>query len=232
MAQIPLALKFERHASFESFVAGANLAAMEHVRSIAGGGRPESVWLAGPDGTGKTHLLAAGCRAAGDAGAGAMYLALDAGADPAVLVGLDAVDVLALDDLDRVAGLAAWEQALFAVFDARLQRGGLLLAATGRPQDCGFGLPDLVSRANATSIYRLAPLDDRELASAVTRQAELRGLDLDAAAASFLLQRLRRDLTELTAWLDRIDRVSLARQRRVTIPLLREIIAAADGEAG
>ena len=114
--------------------------------------------------------------------------------------------------------------------DARLQSGGLLIAAACAPRDCGFGLRDLESRAMAAAVYRLAALDDEELAIALTRHAAQRGLRLDEPAAAFLLQRVGRDLAGLTQWLDRIDRFGLASQRPVTIPLIREVIAAASRE--
>jgi len=224
MAQLPLELRLRRHTTLASFVAGANSLALEHVRAVAIGERTESVWLAGPVGTGKSHLLAAGCRAASDRGRRAMYLALEPDLDPGVLVDLDSVDLLALDDLHQVAGHSLWEAALFAIFNARLDRGGMLLAAAVAPKDCGFALPDLESRAAAAAVYRLVALDDADLLTALSAHARLRGLDLDDAAASYLLQRLGRDLGELTVWLDRIDRFALATQRRVTVPLLREVI--------
>lgn len=224
MAQLPLALGLKAHASFGSLVAGPNGAAIEHVKAIAAGQRAESVWLCGPDHTGKTHLLAAACRAAGAAGSRAMYLALGPNVDSALAADLDGLDLIALDDVHRVAGDPAWEAALFGVLDARLQRGGLILAADSAPRDCGFALPDLVSRAGAAAIYRLDFLDDDDLKAAVLRHADLRGLTLDESAASYLLQRVNRDLGELTGWLDRIDRYSLAAKRRITIPLLREVI--------
>ena len=128
------------------------------------------------------------------------------------------------------AGRADWESALFVTLDARLQSGGLLLAADFAPRDCGFGLRDLESRATAAAVYRLTALDDEELAIALTRHAAQRGLRIDEAAAAFLLQRVGRDLAEITTWLDRIDRFGLASQRPITIPLIREVIAAASRE--
>jgi DnaA family protein len=232
MGQIPLALRIERHASLGGFVAGTNTGALEHVRAIAGGGRAEAVWLTGPASTGKSHLLAGACRTATDAGLRAMYLALDPAADPALLHELDAVAVLALDDVHRVAGRSDWERALFMVLDARLQSGGLLLAAAHAPRECAFALPDLVSRAAAAVVYRLVPLQGEQLEIAVTRHAALRGFSLDESATNYLLQRVSRDLAELTAWLDRIDRFALARQRRITIPLLREVIEGSAREPG
>jgi DnaA family protein len=141
-----------------------------------------------------------------------------------------ALDLLAFDDVHRVAGNPAWETALFAALNARLHRGGLLLAADHGPRDCGFVLADLASRAAAASVYRLSPLDDESLQLAVVRHASMRGLELDDAAAAYLLQRVSRDLGELTGWLDRIDRFSLAAQRRITIPLLRQVIEASAPE--
>ena len=233
MGQIPLELRIEHHASLESFVPGTNAAALEHVRAIASGVRNEAVWLAGPSAVGKSHLLAGGCRAAAAAGLRSMYVALDPGLDPAMLRELDAVDVLALDDVHRAAGLPEWERALFVVLDARLHGpGGLLLAAEPVPRDAAFQLPDLVSRASAAAVYRLVALNDSDLATALERHARRLGFSIDEPAASFLLQRVSRDLGELTRWLKRIDRFALVQRRRITIPLLREVLAAAERESG
>lgn len=226
MGQLPLALQLGLRATFASFAGERNRAAKDHVRAVACGRRAESVWLAGPANTGKTHLLAAACRAADEAGRRPMYLPLDPAGDPGMLEALVAVDLVALDGLDLVAGHAAWEAALFAAVDARLASGGLLMAARRLPRECGFGLPDLVSRAGAAAVYRLSALDDEELLQAITGQAALRGLALDGAAASYLLQRVSRDIGDLTRWLDRIDRFALAAQRQITIPLLRRVLEA------
>jgi DnaA family protein len=228
MAQLPLALRLKERASFANFVAGDNQAALEHVRAIARGQRAESVWICGHAGTGKSHLLAAACREADEAGLRSMYLALRADADPAVLQGLEGVELLALDDIERVAGLAEWEAALFALIDARLLRGGLLAAARQPPRECGFALPDFVSRASAAVLYRLRELDDSDLLAALERQAAARGLELDIATADYLLQRVSRDLITLTDWLDRIDQFALASQRRITIPLVRRVLEEQD----
>jgi DnaA family protein len=224
MAQLPLALELKPHASFASLIAGPNGAAIEHVRRVAAGRRRESVWIFGAPHTGKSHLLAAACRAASDANLRPIYLPLDPAGDPGMLNQLDDVDVVALDDIHRVAGAPAWENALFTVFDARLQRGGLMVAAASAPRECGFGLADLASRAAASATYRLGFLGDEDLRTAVIGHAERRGLSLEPAEAAYLLQRVSRDLGELTACLDRIDRYSLAAQRKITIPLLREVI--------
>ena len=192
MAQLPLNLALADHARFATFVAGGSAAAVEHLRAVATGST-DTLWLWGPVGCGKTHLLQAACHAASAAGRRAMYVRLD-GADPALLSGLESVDLLALDDVQRVAGAAAWERALFVILNEFLpRRGGLLLAATASAAGCGFRLPDLASRAGGAVSYRLRPLEDAERVLALRLHAEARGLDLEPAAAEYLLKRVERE---------------------------------------
>jgi DnaA family protein len=221
LAQLPLALTLEDYASFETFVGAANAAAVEHVRSLASGGA-DTVWLWGAEGSGKSHLLQAACRAATAAERRAMYVALPA-ASPAILADLEHVDLLAIDDVHAIAGELAWERPLFVILNAFLERNGaLLLAARSPAARCGFRLADLESRGAGAVTYRLAPLADAERAEALRRHAAARGLELDAAAAEFLLKRVARDMTALTRWLAKLDRASLSAQRRLTIPFIRE----------
>ena len=225
MAQLPLALTLEDHASFETFVAGSNAAAVEHVRSVAVGDA-DTVWLWGAEGAGKSHLLQAACRAATAAGRRGMYVSLPA-AEPAILADLEHVDVLAIDDVHTIAGALDWEAPLFVILNAFLSRdGALLLAAHAPATQCGFRMRDLESRGAGAVTYRLAPLADEERATALRRHAAARGLELDAAAAEFLLKRVARDMTALTRWLARLDRASLSAQRRLTIPFIREQLGA------
>jgi len=226
LAQLPLALSLADHASFATFVSGSSVAAVEHVRSLAGG-RADTLWLWGADGSGKSHLLQAACRAATAAQRRAMYVSLPA-ASPAILADLDNIDLLAIDDLHAVAGDLAWEQPLFSILNAFLGRsGGLLLAASVPAGRCGFRLADLASRGAGAVTYRLAPLDDADRAVALRLHAAARGLELEPAAAEFLLKRVARDMPALTQWLARLDRASLSAQRRLTIPFIREQLARA-----
>ena len=224
MAQLPLALALADYASFETFVGGSNATAVEHVRSLAHGGT-DTVWLWGAQGAGKTHLLQAACREATAAGRRAMYVALPA-VSPEMLSGLEHIDVLAVDDVQTVAGDGAWEQSLFVILNAFSSRSGaLLLAASAPASQCGFRLADLKSRGAGAVTYRLAPLDDAERAQALRLHAAARGLALEAAAAEFLLARVARDMSALTSWLARLDRASLTAQRKLTIPFIRELMA-------
>ena len=224
--QMPLPLRLDKHALFTAFVAGGNAAALAHVAAVAERKRKDIVWLWGPASSGKTHLLQAACRAAHDKGAASMYVSLRDGSVHADgLLGVEQLGLLALDDMDAVAGNVEWEARLFSVFNEFQGRGGLLLAARNPPAAIPFRLGDLASRAAGAIVYRLQELDDAEQLAALLGHATRRGLELDVATARFLQGRVQRGMAELCEWLDRLDRASLAAQRRLTIPFVREILA-------
>ncbi|HEX7080113.1 MAG TPA: DnaA regulatory inactivator Hda [Gammaproteobacteria bacterium] len=229
--QLPLPLRLDDHAAFDTLVDGGNRTAFAHVRALAEAERGEVLWVWGPRGAGKSHLVQAACRAADQAGKRAMYLPLVGPEEigPDVLAGLDTLDFLALDGVERAAGRREWEAPLFAVLDAFQSRErALLMAAATAPAAAGFELRDLASRAAGAVVYRLQPLDERDQLEALARHARRRGFELDEAAARFLQARVPRDMEALCAWLRRLDAASLAAQRRITIPFIRASLRAAE----
>jgi DnaA family protein len=69
-------------------------------------------------------------------------------------------------------------------------------------------------------------LDDDGRREVLRLRARHRGVAFGDAAIDWLLRRAGRDLAGLTALLDRLDRASLAAQRRITVPFLREVLGA------
>lgn len=226
--QLPLDFAPAPSARFETFVGGPNQAAVDHAAALAAG-RGGALWLYGADGTGKSHLLQAACVAAAARGRRAMYVPLAAAdaAAPEALADLEALDLLALDDVERVAGDAAWERRLFAIFnDVAAGDTSLLLAARDAPRTLGFALPDLASRASGATVYRLRPLADQDRVHALVAHASARGFELEQAAAEYLLTRVARDMHALARWIERFDRASLAEGKRLTMRFVRDLINA------
>jgi DnaA-homolog protein len=227
VAQLPLALRFPPDQRFETYV-GAPEGALALLRALAHG-EPiaQRVYISGASGTGKTHVLLATCAEAQSVGLRAAYLPLAAaiGRMRDALHAYDRVDLLALDGLDAVAASREDEVALFDAHNRMQDAGGrLLYAARVAPDALDLGLPDLHSRLSHCARIALEPLDDAGRAEVLRLRAQRRGLQLDEAAIDWLLKRVDRDLGSLTALLDRLDRESLAAQRRITVPFLREIL--------
>lgn len=224
--QLPLALRYPADQRLDTFV-GAPAGALEQLTALATGEGGDWLYLAGPAGAGKTHLLLATCAAAEAAGLRAAYLPLVAAAGRMrdALEALEGNDVLALDGVDVAAGRRDDEVALFDVHNrARAAGTRIVYAARDNPDDLALVLPDVRSRLSQCSRLSLQPLDDDGRREVLRQRARRRGWVLEDAALEWLLKRVERDLVGLTALLDRLDRASLAAQRRITVPFLRQVL--------
>lgn len=229
--QLPLALRYPPDQRLETFVR-APAGTVEQLCALAGGEADaavprDAVYLAGPAGVGKTHLLLGTCAAAEAEGRRAAYLPLIAAAGRLrdALTALEGNDLIALDGPDAIAGNREDEIALFDAHNrARAAGVALVYAARDIPDAIGLALPDLRSRLGQCTRITLQPLDDDGRREVLQQRAQRRGLVLEEAALDWILRRVGRELGGLTALLDQLDRASLAAQRRVTVPFLRKTL--------
>jgi DnaA family protein len=225
--QLPLALRYPPDQRLETYV-GAPEGLLAQLRALAAG-EGDWLYLAGPAGAGKTHLALAACAAAESAGRRAAYLPLKSAAGRLrdALDALDEAALVALDGVDAIAGRRDDEVALFDFHNrARGAGTGLLYVARATPDALPLGLPDLRSRLAQCARVVLPPPGEARRRAVLEERARRRGLVLEPAALDWLLRRAGRDLGGLTALLDRLDKASLAAQRRITVPFLRQVLGA------
>ena len=228
MEQLALAVRLRERARLDNFFAPPNSAALSLVRSVAAG-RAGAFLLVGPAASGKTHLLLAATQAAQQAGRRAVYFALRelAPAGAAALAGQAATDLLCCDDVDVVAADPDFGRALFALWRDSEERGASLLwSARELPPLATWALADLGSRVRGVAVRANLQLpDEAELRQLLTQRARGLGLELPEDTLEFMLRRLPRDLGSQCAFLEELDQAALAAQRRLTVPLVREILA-------
>lgn len=220
MKQLALGVRLRADAIFDSFWPGMNGEVVAALRtpSVA------PMWLWGPPGTGKTHLLQAVCAAAGE-DAAYFPLARSFALPPDALAGFESTRVLCIDDVDAVAGDLAWEKALFRLYNAAAElHTRLIFAAAAPPRQANWSLDDWRSRAAACSVYQVHELDDDGRIEALRLRAAQRGLQLPYETSEYLLKRMPRDLRSLFEILDHLDEASLEAQRRLTIPFIRDAL--------
>jgi len=224
--QLPLALRAPSDQRLDSYIAAPD-GLIAQLQAFAAGQLSDWLYLAGPSGTGKTHLALSVCAAAEQAGRSSAYLPLQAAAGRLrdALEALEGRSVVALDGVDSIAGQREDEVALFD-FHNRARAAGITLLYTARqmPDGLALVLPDLRSRLSQCVRISLPVLDDVARAAVLRDRAQRRGLALDEAAIDWLLTHSERELAGLVALLDRLDRESLAAQRRVTVPFLRRVL--------
>lgn len=227
MRQLPLGIVLPDSRTFDTFFDGPNGEAVTSLRQLIEQRGHGPFFLHGSADSGKSHLLQAACHLAADRELSPVYLscATTESLEPDALQGLEQLDLIAFDDLHRIAGVREWEHALFHFLNAaREQSTVTLIAATNTPDSLGIQLPDLRSRLDAGLIYRLQSLDDAAKLQALQMRAESRGLDLGDEVGRYLLSRFPRDMGSLFELLNLLDEVSLIEQRRLTIPFIRQAL--------
>lgn len=230
MKQLVLDIRPDAPPTLGNFVAGANdelVAALTRIADVprrapdSAGELPIAphLYLWGPSGSGRSHLLRATVAAATAAGRPAEYVPA-----PAIDDALPETPglLLAIDDIDQLSPPA--QIALFNAFNrARGNGHALLLAGAAAPRELALR-EDLRTRVGQCLIYEVRVLDDAARAAILATLAQRRGLRLADDVVEFLLRHGRRDLPSLFAVLDALDAASLERKRPVTLPLLREMM--------
>jgi DnaA family protein len=216
--QLLLDLQPAQPSSLDNFIAGTNQELLSRLRALAEPGCFDALYLWGPEGSGKTHLLSA-------------VATLTMRRRPVMFldrcpVSADFFDLpgglLVVDDIDRLDDAA--QIALFRLYNtARMIGLGLLLAGSRPPLQLSLR-EDLRTRIGQTLIYEVKTLNDEQKAAALRRHALERGLKVDDGLVRYLLVHGRRDLPSLMAVLDHLDRTTLERQRPATLPLLKEAL--------
>lgn len=221
--QIPLSVQLRSTASFDTYHAGPNADAVAALRTLRSGG----LYLYGPAGTGKSHLLQALARDAQQRELRVSYLPLRSIVDngAGALDGLVGFDLVCVDDIEAIDGNAHWHHALIRLLDRlRTEGSGCCISASAAPERIASLLPDLRTRLSALPMFGLRALSDDDRRAWLREAARQRGLELPDDAARWLINRLPRDAGSLLLAIEQLDRASLRDKRRLTMMFVQKTL--------
>ncbi|WP_170113424.1 DnaA regulatory inactivator Hda [Ahniella affigens] len=222
--QLPLSFRFAARTRFQHFLAGDNAPVVAAVEALAHETEDfVGILLAGPEGSGKTHLASALVQTAAEV----RFLPLRSLGDKALLAIETAPEqgLVVIDDIDALAGRRLEEIAMFDLFNRlKAARARLLVTSSELPNRLPIHLPDLLSRLASLAQHRLRPLPEFEIRTVLVDRARDRGLSLSGEVLDFLLRRYPRNLGALIQLIDQLDVASMAAQRRLTVPFVRRVI--------
>ncbi len=214
--QLPLELVHEPLMGEEDFlVSDSNREAMEWIWRWPDWPGPALV-LVGPGGCGKTHIGNVWRKRTKDAGL--IKIRSDQGIPDSPVVSRCFVD-----DID-FAGPETDEKILHLYNLVSLQGGHLLFTARMPPARWKNRLPDLVSRLTAAPNVRIYEPNEALLSAVIVKLFADRNLDIEERVVTYISVRIERSLEVARDLVRDIDRASLARRRRVTLPLVNEVL--------
>jgi DnaA family protein len=221
MKQLALPIAMARAPTLQSFCAGPNAAALEHLKLWVGSPTrsPVPTYLWGPAASGKTHLLLAVREALREQGAAVGWL------DPTI------VEPAAFDDRWAVVLMddahlynAVQQHAAFSWFvSAQPLQRGVLAAGALPPADLKLR-EDLRTRLGWGHVFQLQVLSESERRAVLRQSADARGVFLGDDVMDFMLSRFSRDLGSLMQLLEQLDAYALQTKRAVTIPLIKSML--------
>ena len=225
-SQLPLGIRLNDEATFANFlVSSGNRQLFDVLTSTSPS--VQLIYLWGAEGSGRSHLLQALCHRYAESGASALYLPLLSRHDfaPQILEHSHALSVVCVDDLDAVATDSVWQEAMFHCFNEAAESNVLFVVTASRaPRDLDLSLADLRSRMQKGLIFQLQAADDGFKKQILQHRANLRGISLSDQVCDYILQRADRSLAGLIAVLERLDSESFQRQRRLTVPLVKDVM--------
>lgn len=229
MKQLALDIGLAPGPTLESFHAGENAAALQHLRLAVGDGAmavarsPVPTYLWGEHGSGKSHLLKAVSEALREQGGSVGWLDASVHFPTAFDERWTAV---VLDDVhlyNTAQQAAAFNWFVNAISPAVGSPRWVLAAGDLPPADLPLR-DDLRSRLGWGDVFQLHLLDDAERRAVLREEAGARGIALSEEVVSFMLGRFSRDLGSLMELLGKLDSFALQTRRAVTIPLLKTML--------
>lgn len=227
LSQLTLGVHLHDEATFANFYPGSNVEIVEALKQTVLGQGERFIYLCSARGQGISHLLQACCHSAHQRGLSSVYFPLAAlrTCSSEVLHGFENLDLVCIDDLQQIAKLPTWEEAIFHLYNRIHTLGGkLIMAGNDLPKALHLQLPDLVSRLTGGVIYQLHPLNDDEKLTVLQMRATRRGIKITEEVGRFILNHCPRHMSTLFAALEILDKASLAAHRRLTIPFVKEIL--------
>ena len=216
--------------SFDNFIVCAgNRTAFEFARRVADPAAGDRVlYLYGPPGSGKTHLL----MAAGERLAGAKVVSIiacdtlagdDVSGGDSLVARLHDAPVLLIDDMDRVPDVRRRREDIWHLFNEFYQSGrGIVVTGAVPPRELTTVDEHLISRLLWGLVARIDVSDDDSRRLILKKLADDRQIMLPDEVIAYLLVHTRRDLHSLKGAFDAVVRQALASGRKITLRLARE----------
>lgn len=151
-----------------------------------------------------------------------------------IIQGAENKDLICIDNIQVIKDDLNWQIAIFDLLNKVIEQNQtqsshqvqtrVILTATHAPSSIGLSLPDLVSRLNWGTVFKLEELSDEKLKMVIRQKVSEKGLEASDEVLNFIVTRLSRSLPELLETIKLLDLKSLESKRKLTIPFIKEVL--------
>lgn len=225
--QVPLDIRMRPHLTFTNFEVGDNSLVISALTGCVNQQDHHlALYLWGKCGVGKSHLVSATLNYFQHyQGKNTFYVSFTqkSSLDLTILNNVEQYHVIVLEDVHYLTRETAWQEQVFYLFNRVQQtRARLIFTATEPPPQLQHILPDLASRFSSALVMQVKELTEIQKIQAFRTRVHAHGMQMSQPVINFIFKHGPRDLPYLFALLEHLDRYSLSRQQRLTIPLVKE----------
>ena len=187
----------------------------------------DDLFIYGTKESGKTFLLQAMCNSYSSVSKLSLYIPLKKVMNYGVEIfeSLENIDLICIDGIEEVISKIEWEKAIFNLINkALISETRLILTSSKDLKSLNFSLPDLESRIRKIQSYELHPINDKDIFDALKYISKLTSINLGDKEAKYLVTYSQRNISNLVHILESLDQLSMEMKRKITIPLIKEVI--------
>ena len=187
----------------------------------------EDLFLYGVKQTGKSFLLQSACNHLALKEKPSLYVPIKEVKQygSGFIESLDQLNLICIDDVDLISSDQEWEIALFNLINNCFSSNcRIIFCSTINPSNINFKLKDLISRLRKIDHVELMPVKEDKLPEAIKFIANLRSINLGDKEIKYLLTYSNRSMSSLLDAINKLDDLSMQLKRKITIPLIKEII--------
>ena len=187
----------------------------------------DDLFIYGTKESGKTFLLQAMCNSYSSVSKSSLYIPLKKVMNFGIEIfeSLENIDLICIDGIEEVISKIEWEKAIFNLINkALISETRLILTSSKDLKSLNFSLPDLESRIRKIQSYELYPINDKDILDALKYISKLTSINLGDKEARYLVTYSQRNISNLVHILESLDQLSMEMKRKITIPLIKEVI--------
>ena len=187
----------------------------------------DDIFLYGTEDSGKSFLLQSTCNYYASDYKSSVYIPISEAIkhETGFIDSLEGLDLICLDDIDLIASNKDWEVGIFNLInDCLSSNSRLIFSSSKNPSSINFELDDLRSRIKRIDHIELYPISDANLPEAIKLVSQLRSINLGDKEINYLVTYTKRNMSDLIEIIGKLDQLSMELKRKITVPLIKEII--------